>query len=380
MCSKPKACCMRDYFEPTIKRYLRRWRPTQRPATIHSKSGILHRFVAYLRKHYPAVRRFSQLQREPHIEGWLESLLHLKPVTRNTAIRTLRLFCEDLNAWQWPNPPPLRLLSDEDLAPEPAALPRPLSPELDQAAQKAFCEAGSFPAMAFLLLRYTGMRLGEMRELPLKAVEPSGPGNFSLRIPVGKTYSERLIPLDDRTVDLVRRIIAQRGCRRKKGVPAHYKRYLMISPFGKHMPPQNYQAHIKDLTAHLDPTVPITCHRLRHTYATEMARAGMPVPALMKLLGHKTPKMTMRYVEVAQNDVRQAYNQAMTQLSVIRSVQSRTLPALPVLAAALPQQTGSDQLLTLMAAMITCLESHRRDELDASRSNHFRSARVCTGA
>jgi hypothetical protein len=44
----------------------------------------------------------------------------------------------------------------------------------------------------------------------------------------------------------------------------------------------------------------------------------MPVPALMKLPGHKTPKMTMRYVEVAQNDVREAYDQAMTQLSVIR--------------------------------------------------------------
>ena len=70
----------------------------------------------------------------------------------------------------------------------------------------------------------------------------------------------------------------------------------------------------------------ITCHRLRHCFATEMARAGMPVPALMKLLGHTTPKMTMRYVEVAQADVRQAYDQALTQLSVIRSVQSRTMP------------------------------------------------------
>ena len=39
---------MRDYFEPTIKRYLRRWKPTQRPATIHSKNGILRRFVAEL--------------------------------------------------------------------------------------------------------------------------------------------------------------------------------------------------------------------------------------------------------------------------------------------------------------------------------------------
>ena len=102
-----------------------------------------------------------------------------------------------------------------------------------------------------------------------------------------------------------------------------------------------------------------------------MARAGMPVPALMKLLGHKTPKMTMRYVEVAQNDVREAYDQAVTQLTVIRSVQSRTLPSLPVPAAALPQQTGSDQLLKLMEAMITCLENHRRDELDATRSKQL---------
>ena len=40
-------------------------------------------------------------------------------------------------------------------------------------------------------------------------------------------------------------------------------------------------------------------------------------------------------------------------------------------AAALPQQTGSDQLLKLMEAMITCLESHRRDEIDSVRSKQL---------
>ena len=95
-----------------------------------------------------------------------------------------------------------------------------------------------------------------------------------------------------------------------------------------------------------------------------MARAGMPVPALMKLLGHKTPKMTMRYVEVAQIDVRQAYDQALTQLSVIRSVQSRTLPALPSRHQPRRSNPTSHQLLKLMEAMISCLESHRRDEHD----------------
>jgi site-specific recombinase XerD len=362
---------MKDYFEPTIERYLRRWRPTQRPSTIESKQGILRRFVAYLREHHPEVRHFSQLKRDPHIEGWLESMLYLHPVTRNAAIRTIRLFCEDLNAWQWSDAPPLHLLSNEDLAPEPLVLPRPLPPELDQAAQKAFREAGTFASMAFLLLRYTGMRLGEMRALPLNAMESSGPDTFSLRVPVGKTYCERLIPIEKHTVELIQRIIAQRGSRRKKGVPEHYARHLMISPFGKHMGEGNYQTQIKNLTEHLDTAESITCHRLRHTFATEMARAGMPVPALMKLLGHKTPKMTMRYVLVAQNDVREAYDQAMTQLSVIRSVQSRTLPSLPVPVTGLIPQDESSQLLKLMEAMITCLESHRRDELDATRSKQI---------
>lgn len=362
---------MRDTFEPTIKRYLRRWRPTQRPSTIHSKGSTLRRFAAYLREHHPEVRRFSQLQRDPHIQGWLEQMLHLRPGSRNIAVRTLRLFCQDLNEWQWPDPPSLQLLSNEDLAPEPFALPRPLPPELDQAVQKAFVEAGTFAAMAFLLVRYTGMRIGEMRALPLNAMEPTGSDTFSLRVPVGKTYAERLIPLDERTVDLIGRIIAQRA-RLLRRRPRDGRRHLMmIDQNGRHLSAQCLGIHLRELTAHLDPTEHITCHRLRHCFATEMARAGMPVPALMKLLGHTTPKMTMRYVEVAHNDVRQAYDQAMTQLSVIRSLQSRTLPALSIQAAARPPQPGSDPLLKLMEAMITCLESHRRDELDPVRAQQL---------
>jgi len=46
----------------------------------------------------------------------------------------------------------------------------------------------------------------------------------------------------------------------------------------------------------------------------------MPVPALMKLLGHRTPKMTMRYVEVAQVDVRKAYDEAVVQLRALQNI------------------------------------------------------------
>jgi site-specific recombinase XerD len=47
----------------------------------------------------------------------------------------------------------------------------------------------------------------------------------------------------------------------------------------------------------------ITPHRLRHTYATEMLRAGASLPEVMDLLGHNTVTMTLRYVQVTQNDL-----------------------------------------------------------------------------
>ena len=51
-------------------------------------------------------------------------------------------------------------------------------------------------------------------------------------------------------------------------------------------------------------------HQLRHTYATEMLRAGVNFPALMKLLGHTNPEMTMRYLDVALTDLQREFEMA----------------------------------------------------------------------
>jgi integrase len=54
----------------------------------------------------------------------------------------------------------------------------------------------------------------------------------------------------------------------------------------------------------------VTPHRLRHTFATEMLRLGISLPALMKLLGHKDIRMTLRYVQVTQQDLQREFHQA----------------------------------------------------------------------
>ena len=43
----------------------------------------------------------------------------------------------------------------------------------------------------------------------------------------------------------------------------------------------------------------VTPHQLRHTFGTSLINAGMSLPALMALLGHVTPEMTLRYAKLA---------------------------------------------------------------------------------
>jgi site-specific recombinase XerD len=54
----------------------------------------------------------------------------------------------------------------------------------------------------------------------------------------------------------------------------------------------------RDIATKVGITKRVVPHQLRQSVGTEMLRAGVSFPAVMKLLGHLTPEMTMRYVEV----------------------------------------------------------------------------------
>ena len=51
-------------------------------------------------------------------------------------------------------------------------------------------------------------------------------------------------------------------------------------------------------------------HRLRHTFATDMVRNGISLPALQHLMGHSQIRTTMLYVQLAPQDVWREYARA----------------------------------------------------------------------
>ena len=63
-------------------------------------------------------------------------------------------------------------------------------------------------------------------------------------------------------------------------------------------------------------------HRFRHTFASDMVRAGVSLPALMQLMGHAQIQTTLVYMQVTPLEVYQQYARAVAQLI-------RPVPVLP---------------------------------------------------
>jgi len=59
--------------------------------------------------------------------------------------------------------------------------------------------------------------------------------------------------------------------------------------------------------------LPANPHRFRHTFGSDMVRAGISLPALMHLMGHADIHTTMLYVQLAPEDVWHEFARAVQQ-------------------------------------------------------------------
>jgi site-specific recombinase XerD len=75
-------------------------------------------------------------------------------------------------------------------------------------------------------------------------------------------------------------------------------------------------AGLRSLFRHHRQTTGVTLanpHRFRHTFASDMLRAGVSLPALMQLMGHAHIQTTLIYVQVTPLEVYQQYARAVAQ-------------------------------------------------------------------
>jgi hypothetical protein len=95
--------------------------------------------------------------------------------------------------------------------------------------------------------------------------------------------------------------------------PLPFDGRLLARPRNKQTLVKQLRSYLPDVVAAVGITTRIVPPQLRHTYASEMVRAGVGLPALMKLLGHVNPEMTMRYVDVVGTDLQREFHLARSQ-------------------------------------------------------------------
>ena len=278
------------------------------PDTARHYRGTARNFLRYLGAEYPTVISLDQLRRESHVLGWMSRLRAQSPplVTAsyiNLLIALRRIFNE--LAWTERISELTHLIRREDIPRLPRRLPRPLATPHDQLLQQEFLRRNDLGANVFLLIRHTGMRIGECADLSLECLRSTGPDQWAIHVPLGKLKTERMVPVDPFVCKLVQRL---RFFRSLDPLPADGR--LLARPLTKEALLHQLRDYLHQVCHSLGLPTRIVPHQFRHTYASEMLRSGVGFPAVMKLLGHTSAEMTMLYLEVTLSDLQHEFDQA----------------------------------------------------------------------
>jgi integrase len=281
------------------------------PDTTRHYRGTVRNFLSYLGADHPEVTCLNQLRRAPHILGWMSRLRsQTPPLTTASCINRLIALRGIFNelAWTVQVPELAHLIRREDLPRLPQRLPRPLTAEQDALLQQEFLRRNDLGGNAFLLIRHTGMRIGECVDLSFDCLRSTGPNQWAIHVPLGKLKTERMVPVDSFVGELVRRLQFFRSL---DPLPADGR--LLARPRTKEALVRQLRDYLHQVCYAIGLPTRIVPHQFRHTYASEMLRAGVSFPAVMKLLGHTSPEMTMRYLDVVLTDLQREFELARSQ-------------------------------------------------------------------
>ena len=152
------------------------------------------------------------------------------------------------------------------------------------------------------LMLLDGLRSHEVIELQLQDLQLS---QTQLRV-CGKGNKERLLPLPNDTMTALQNYLRVER-------PATHSPQLFVCLKGHQRGQAMSPAGLRSLFRHHRKSSQVpqaNPHRLRHTFGADMVRAGISLPALMKLMGHSQIHTTMRYVELSAQDVWREYAKA----------------------------------------------------------------------
>lgn len=147
------------------------------------------------------------------------------------------------------------------------------------------------------LLYYTGPRVSELANRRVEDLKELRPGRLSLRITKAKYASDRYVGISEACAELIQPWLHERR---------EASEWLVHNYDGTQMDPENIRQILRRIAAKVLPGVRVTPHVLRHSFATHLYWAGVPIRTIQSLLGHESLEATMIYTHVDDDASRQA--------------------------------------------------------------------------
>ena len=181
-------------------------------------------------------------------------------------------------------------------------LPRDVS---DEVVSKLFAAIGEHPRdrCIFTLMLHAGLRVGEIAALCVADVHLSAARTPQLRL-TGKGQCERVVYLSATAAELLRAYLNIR--------PAHSGQRVFLNQHGRPITITGIQWQLAGYCHQAG--IWLTCHQLRHTFATRLIAADVPVTSVQKLLGHASIRTTQLYIRIADSQVERDYHAGMQKL------------------------------------------------------------------
>lgn len=157
-----------------------------------------------------------------------------------------------------------------------------------------------------LTMLLCGLRSQEIIELRVEDVDFH---QSRLRVR-GKGRRERMVPLPFRLMEVFDRYL---HVERPQGSGNHFFVVLQGVRTGEKLNRAAFRRFFRYHALKLE--IPKAHpHQFRHAFASDLARAGVPLTTIQELLGHSDPKTSLIYIELYLEDIREHYDRAMKRI------------------------------------------------------------------
>lgn len=173
--------------------------------------------------------------------------------------------------------------------------------------------------MILSLLWALGLRIAELTSLKVGSFEPETENNIGLlRVP-GKGQKERALFVVDKLYNNLIHYLGHPETPKQKMSPM----FPIHNNPNKALSTDRARRMIREVTAAAGIKLYITPHVLRHSFATHLYEADVPVAAIEAMLGHTSTDETSIYIHVPEARKQQALDKIRLQKPVLSADEGR---------------------------------------------------------